>query len=128
MPMLATACCLELGEVPVALLIWDYSRAGATDSFTGIINAPNPRLDFAVSKPVGIPLERRNVPYATLLPMLARYLCDRPKTEARIFASQKSVLQCILAGLLMVYTKQDWETMHSLLVATIAVLSAPLST
>lgn len=72
MPTLATPCCLELREVPVALLIWDYSRAGATGLFTGILIAPNPRLDFAVSKPAGIPLEMRNVPYATLLPMLAQ--------------------------------------------------------
>jgi hypothetical protein len=79
MPMLARPGCLELGEVPVALLIWDYSRAGATDSFTGILNAPNLRLGFAVSKAVGIPLEMRNVPYVSLLPMLARVLSNRPK-------------------------------------------------
>jgi hypothetical protein len=77
MPMLATACCLELGEVPVALLICDYSRAGATDSFTGILDAPNARQDFVVSKAVGIPLEMRNVPYATLLPMLAQKISGR---------------------------------------------------
>jgi hypothetical protein len=34
-----------------------YSRAGATDSFTGILEAPNARQDFVVSKAVGIPLE-----------------------------------------------------------------------
>lgn len=45
---------------------------------TGTLDTPDPRLDFAVSKAVGIPLEMRNVPYATLLPVLAPYLDDRP--------------------------------------------------
>ena len=45
---------------------------------TGIINAPDLRLDFAVSKAVGIPLGMQNVPYANLVPMLAPYLDDRP--------------------------------------------------
>ena len=43
MPTLATPCCLELREGPVALLIRDHSRAGATDSGTGILEAPNAR-------------------------------------------------------------------------------------
>lgn len=46
---------------------------------TGIINAPDLRLDFAVSKAVGILLGMQNVPYATLLPVLAPCLDDRPK-------------------------------------------------
>ena len=46
---------------------------------TGIINAPDLRLDFAVSRAVGILLGMQNVPYATLLPMLATYLGGRPK-------------------------------------------------
>lgn len=47
--------------------------------FTGITNAPDPRLDFVVSNAVGISLGMRNVPYATFIPMLAPYIDDRPK-------------------------------------------------
>lgn len=83
MPMLATPGRLELGEVSVALLIWDYSWAGATGStIMGILEAPDPGLDSAVSKAVHIPNELRRMSFATLLPILPLWL-DTLVTERR---------------------------------------------
>jgi hypothetical protein len=77
MPMLATPCCLELGEVSVALLIWEYSRAGATCSTTESFVALGPRQGLVVSKAVHIPIQMRRVSFATLLPMLPPWLDNR---------------------------------------------------